>query len=130
MPRKETWIEIPLVINEGEFMLIAQHFSRFGIRFKDKVKVVEVAGKFETHKFRTIRVPEEQVKAAALVYRNALEIDDPATFEPLTGECPACGEQVDGAWECPSCEINYRGQYTEDSPIVLFIREHGGYDDP
>ena len=77
-----------------------------------------------------VRVPATQAAAAAKVLGRFFDLEDPATAQPFRGDCPACGDPVDGSWTCPSCELNFQPQVKADDPLVLFLREHDGFVDP
>jgi len=129
MPGKIKWIEIPVLLNYEDFLSIEKQFTHLGINYQGKPVTTRVDTTGADHSY-AVHVTEAHARAAALVFRHFLEIVDPATEQPFTGVCPACGERIDGAWICPSCNISFRGGCEEDSPIVVFIRQYGGFDDP
>ena len=128
MPEENELIEIPYYLNDLEYPPVKEHFDKLGIYYKS-MPVTRSSTRNSRDNGWAFFVPETHLRAASIVFRNVLGIDDPTSLEPLVGDCPACGEQVSGAWTCPSCEISFRGWFDEDSPIVVFIRQHGGFDD-
>ena len=77
-----------------------------------------------------VRVAATQVGDAARVLGRFYDLEDPETAQPFRGDCPACGDPVEGAWTCPHCELSFATNVKPDDPLVLFLREHGGFVDP
>ena len=128
MTEDSKWIEIPVMLNEKDSSVVEQYFRRFDIKFT--IRAMESRrGYISADLYHSFRVLEIQATAAAIVIRNVLEIDDPATAKPFHGACPACGETVNGSWNCPSCEISFSEGYEENDPLVEFIRQHDGFKD-
>lgn len=125
--KDDGWIGIPVILTPDEFLSIEEHFLRFGIDYSSETVETE-SGDVDGGLHHSLFVPEEQAAAAAIVIRNALDIEDPATERPFQGNCPACCEPVFGAWECPSCEIGFRGEFEETDEIIEFIRQYGGFE--
>ena len=129
MPDENKWIEVPILLNYEDFLSIEKHFTRLGINFQGKPVTTRVGITGADHSY-SVYVTEAHAQASALMFRQFLNINDPASEQPFTGTCPACGKEIVGDWACPSCEISFRGEYDENSPIVVFIRQYGGFDDP
>lgn len=125
---KTGWLGIPIILNHEEFLAIEEHFIRLGIEYQSKTMETRTSLVSSTlhHSFFVLGT---HASAAAIVLRNILDIDDPATEQPFHGSCPACGENVNGAWACPSCEINFRGGYDKDDEIIEFLRRYGGFEE-
>jgi rubredoxin len=128
MPVENKWIEIPLLLNYEDFINIEKHFTHLGIHFRSKTVITSIGPEGAEHAY-SIFVPMAHAKAAALAFRHFMNITDPGSGQPFSGNCPACGEQINNAWVCPSCEISFSGGYKEDDPIVIFIKQFGGFDD-
>lgn len=129
MPDETKWIEIPVLLNHEDYLSIEKQFTHLGIEYQGRPVTTRVGITGADHSY-SVYVTEDQVSACALLFRHFLDIQDPASEQPYTGDCPACGEQIVDAWTCPSCEISFRGEYDEDSPMIVFIRKYGGFDDP
>ena len=129
MSYEDKWIEIPILLDHEDYLRIEKYFTRLGIKYQGKPVTTRVGITGADHSY-SVYVTEDHVPASALVFRHFLDIQDPASEEPFTGACPACGERIVDAWTCPSCEISFRGEYDEDSPMVVFIRQYGGFNDP
>jgi len=129
MPDDEKWIEIPILLNYHDYEGILKLFIQFGIKYQSETVTTHASRWRGAHKF-SVYVTESQVTAAVLVLRNYIGIEDPASDQPFSGDCPACGERIDSVWTCPSCEISFRSRYEEDDLIVVFIKKYGGFNDP
>jgi len=121
-------IDIPIYLDDDEYHAVKEHFHNLGVHYESVPLAWRDSPRSVARRW-TVSVPEDHARAAALVVRNVLEIDDPATMEPFSGPCPACGEEVAGALVCPSCEIDFLGEFDEESPIVVFFRRYGAFDD-
>ena len=129
MNSENKWIEIPMLLNYEEFLHIEKHLTHLGINYESKTVTTRVNQMGAEHSY-SVYVAEEHAPAAAIAFRHFLDINDPAGEQPFTGTCPACGERITGVWTCPSCEISFRPGYDKDDPIIVFIRQYGGFDDP
>jgi len=122
------WVGVPIILSHEEFLAIEEHFIRLGIDYQSKT-IESRSGYISAELLHSFLVPEAHATASAIVIRNVLDIEDPATQQPFQGECPACGEHVTGAWECSSCEINFRGEFKESDEIIEFLRRYGGFEE-
>jgi len=129
MTEEMSWFEIPMTFSLEEYTPIEPQLLQLGIHFRRRTKKKFNPQMKTTEYTYTIYVAEEHAKAAAIFFRNYLDIEDPATSEPFSGTCPACGGRVEGAWKCPECEINFHSGFDEDHPMVAFIRQFGAFED-
>jgi rubredoxin len=74
-----------------------------------------------------VRVQRSHVRTAAVVLGRFFELEDPAAARPYKGSCPACEGDVVDSWTCPSCELSFKSGVKENDPLVVFLREHGGF---
>jgi hypothetical protein len=74
-----------------------------------------------------VRVITGHVGTAARVLGKLFEVEDPEAALPYDGPCPACEEPVEEVWVCPSCELSFKPHVNPRDPMLLFLREHGGF---
>ena len=132
MSAQDRWIGIPILLNHEDFLCIEKQFTRLGIHYRHKAVTTRMGPEGGDHMYE-IHVTEGHAPASAQLFRHFLQISDPGSVPPFSGACPACGEEVNEAWVCPSCELSFRPEYEEKAPWLSssdvtadsMIRNHG-----
>jgi hypothetical protein len=124
----DDWIEIPGMLGEQQAIAVIAALREAGIEWRRSTATTGV-GRAAGIVRHVIHVPVASGRAAARAVCDALGLEDPERAQPFTGECPSCGQQVTEAWECPSCELGFRCPFDAKDPTIMFVREHGGFDE-
>ena len=122
------WLEIPALFGDHQNARIRGAFDAYGVKYwTDAVPTgLDQLGGTHAH---VLYVHPDEDRLAATILRMVLELEDATADEPFTGECPACGAEAVEAWACPDCELSFRSRHDPDSPLIRFVREHGGFEE-
>ncbi|MHC4845303.1 MAG: hypothetical protein ACYTCU_03980 [Planctomycetota bacterium] len=120
------WVQLPGMLGHDEFLHLMHHFDEQGVVSRHRAIQTHVGVEGGQHAY-VIQVQPSDAQKVARTLAHEWEVQDPQRIEPFTGECAACGAQVEGVWECAECGISFRPRLRDDDPVVVFIREHGGF---
>ena len=129
MVRESPWIDVPALLDDDQLAQAKAAFAQSGVDYWSHAVMTSVGPMGGTHAY-ALHVSVEHARVAAKLLRNLLELDDPAEALPFTGACPACGEAAVDVWACPSCELGFRSPHDENDPMIVFLRDHGGFREP
>jgi hypothetical protein len=123
------WVQMPGMLGHDEFLHLMQLFDSQGVVSRHRTIQTAAGPQGGEHAY-VIQVQPSDAQRVAQILAEEWQVQDPEKVEPFTGECAACGEQVEAVWDCTSCGISFRPRLRKDDPIVVFIREHGGFGYP
>ncbi len=126
MQQEKTWLDVPQLLDEQQLAEVRDAFSKAGVVFASEAIALSEEGKHQELKY-VLHVSRLYAKQAAQILAETLELEDPADDAPFTGDCPACGAKVKNAWSCPGCELGFHSRFDTNDPMILFLRENGGF---
>jgi len=116
-------IEIPM-FNHEESLDVAALFEQHAIHYRKNVVHLGATSMGGRHAY-TFWVREDQAGAALALLMKLFGLREEAGA--VSGECPACGTQVEDKRKCPSCGLNLSGDHsgvTGAHPFVLWLRDN------
>jgi hypothetical protein len=126
MVQEKPWIEVPQLFDDEQLQSVQAEFSKAGVVFSSE-PIALIEAKYHQEVKHTIYVSRIYARQAARILAEILELEDPADDTPFTGDCPACGTKVTNSWSCPSCELGFHSRFDADDPMIVFVRENGGF---
>lgn len=123
------WVELPALLSHEDFLQLMSRFDELGMVSRHRAINTYVGHAGAQHAY-CVQVQPSDARRVARVLREYWAVEDPSSETPYTGQCAACGEDVEAVWTCPSCGISFRPRHREDDALVAFIREHGGFTQP
>jgi len=123
---ESSWTELPGLYDQASLDELCHELNRARVEHQS-ASIPLKDGSEDGPRAGRVRVQSGHVRTAAAVLGRFFELEDPAAARPYRGPCPACEEQVVDSWTCPSCELSFKSSVNEHDPLVLFLREHGGF---
>ncbi len=123
---ESAWVELPGLYDEALLEELCHEMDAARVDH-ESASIPLKDGQASGPRAGRVRVRSGHVPSAAKVLGVFFDVEDPAEAQPFRGQCPACEEDVPGVWTCPSCEISFRSSVNPNDPLVLFLREHGGF---
>ncbi|MDG2148435.1 MAG: hypothetical protein P8N09_02810 [Planctomycetota bacterium] len=123
---ESSWTELPGLYDEAVLDELCHELHRARVEH-ESASIPLKEGVEGSPRAGRVRVQGSHVRTAAAVLGRFFELEDPTAARPYKGACPACEEQVVDSWTCPSCELSFKSSVSENDPLVVFLREHGGF---
>jgi rubredoxin len=120
------WTELPGLYDQASLDELCHELDQARVEH-ESASVPMRDGDHEGPRAGRVRVQAGHLRTAAAVLGRFYDLEDPAEARPYSGPCPACEEEVADSWTCPSCELSFKANVNEHDPLVLFLREHGGF---
>lgn len=120
------WVQLPAMFDDANHAELAAAFDAAGVEHQSRSMVFD-EGTPKAAARHLVRVHAVHARPAARVLRELFGLADPESEPAFTGDCPACGEAVENAETCPSCELNLAATGSGDDPMLAFVQQHGGF---